>query len=58
MHPGEMLREEFMFPLGISAGALAVALHVPSSRVNEIVAERRGIEASVCSPSRKAYLSG
>lgn len=45
MHPGEMLREEFMLPLGISAGALAVALHVPSSRVNEIVAERRGITA-------------
>ena len=45
MHPGEMLREEFMVPLGISASALAVALCVPSSRVSQIVAERRGITA-------------
>jgi addiction module HigA family antidote len=45
VHPGEVLREEFMVPLGISANALAMALHVPSTRISEIVAERRGITA-------------
>lgn len=45
VHPGEMLREEFMVPLGISANALAMALRVPSTRISEIVAERRSISA-------------
>ena len=43
IHPGEILREEFLVPLGISANALSKALHVPASRVNDIVLERRGI---------------
>jgi len=42
-HPGEMLREEFMAPLGLSANALAKALRVDAPRINEIVNERRGI---------------
>ncbi len=45
LHPGEMLREEFMKPLGLSANALAIALRVPVTRVSEIVRERRGITA-------------
>jgi len=45
VHPGEMLREEFMVPLGLSANGLAVALRVPSTRISEIVAERRSISA-------------
>ena len=45
LHPGEMLREEFMRPLGLSANALAIALRVPVTRVSEIVRERRGITA-------------
>lgn len=45
MHPGEILREEFMVPNGISAHALAMALRVPSTRISEIVNERRGITA-------------
>ena len=45
LHPGEMLREEFMRPLGISANALALALHVPVTRISEIVNERRSITA-------------
>ena len=45
LHPGEMLREEFMVPLGISANALAMALRVPSTRISEIVGERRSISA-------------
>jgi len=45
MHPGEMLREEFMVPLGLSANALALALRVPATCISEIVNERRGITA-------------
>jgi addiction module HigA family antidote len=45
VHPGEMLREEFMKPLGISINALALELHVPVTRISEIVNERRGITA-------------
>jgi addiction module HigA family antidote len=40
-----MLREEFLIPLGLSANALALAISVPATRVNEIVNERRGITA-------------
>ncbi len=45
LHPGEMLREEFMKPLGLSANALAMALRVPVTRISEILRERRGITA-------------
>lgn len=45
VHPGEVLREEFLVPLGLSANALAKALHVPAPRVNDIVRERRGVTA-------------
>jgi len=36
-HPGEILREEFMLPLGLSANALAIALRVPATRIGEIL---------------------
>ena len=45
IHPGEVLREEFLEPLGLTAHALAQALRVPAPRVNDIVLERRGISA-------------
>jgi len=45
IHPGEILREEFMKPRGLSQNALARALHVPPRRINEIVLEKRGITA-------------
>jgi addiction module HigA family antidote len=45
VHPGEMLREEFMKPLAISINRLALELHVPVTRVSEIVNQRRGITA-------------
>ena len=45
LHPGEMLREEFLNPLGISANALAMALRVPATRISEIVHERRSVSA-------------
>jgi antitoxin HigA-1 len=45
IHPGEILREEFMKPHGLSQNALARALDVPPRRVNEIVLEKWGITA-------------
>lgn len=43
IHPGEILREEYLEPLGMSANALAGALRLTAARVNEIVREKRGI---------------
>jgi addiction module HigA family antidote len=43
VHPGEVLREEFLLPLGMSAHALAMALKVPAPRISEIVRERRAV---------------
>lgn len=45
VHPGEILREEFLAPLDMSAHALAIALSVPATRIHEIVNERRGVSA-------------
>ena len=45
VHPGEILREDYLVPLGMSANALAKALNVPAPRVNDIVRERRGVTA-------------
>lgn len=45
VHPGEILREEFLKPMGLSAYELAKQLRVPAPRVNDIVLERRGISA-------------
>lgn len=44
-HPGEMLKEEFLTPLGLSATALAGELGVPANRLTELVAGRRGMTA-------------
>ena len=45
IHPGEILREEYLVPLGMSVNALAKALNVTPARMNEIVRERRGVTA-------------
>jgi len=45
VHPGEILREDYLLPIGLSANALAKALHVPAPRINDIVHERRGVTA-------------
>lgn len=45
-HPGEMLLEEFLKPLGLTQRNLADAIHVPYQRVNEIINGRRGITTS------------
>ena len=43
IHPGEILREEYLQPLNLTANALAIALRVPAPRINDIVLERRAI---------------
>ena len=43
IHPGEILLEDFLEPLGMSVNALSKELYVPAQRLNEIVRERRGV---------------
>jgi addiction module HigA family antidote len=45
VHPGDILSEEFLIPLGLSQNRLALALGVPARRINEIVLGKRGISA-------------
>lgn len=45
VHPGEILREEYLVPLELSVNGLAHALRVPATRLHEIVKERRAITA-------------
>jgi addiction module HigA family antidote len=45
LHPGEVLREEFMEPLGLTAYALAARIDVPRTRVERIIREEKGISA-------------
>jgi antitoxin HigA-1 len=46
-HPGEVLRSEFLEPMGLSVYALAKAIGVPRSRLNEIAHGRQGISAAI-----------
>ena len=45
-HPGEMLLEEFLIPMGITQQELAKKIHVPYQRINEIINKRRGVTPS------------
>jgi len=45
VHPGEVLREEFLLPLGLSQNRVAIDIGVPARRINEIVLEKRRITA-------------
>lgn len=45
IHPGEVLREEYLAPMGMSANRLARVLNVPANRITELAAERRAITA-------------
>jgi addiction module HigA family antidote len=45
-HPGEMLLEEFLAPMGITQKQLADAVHVPYQRINEIINHKRGVTPS------------
>ena len=44
-HPGEILHEEFLKPMGLSQNALARAIHVPPRRINELVLGKRAVSA-------------
>lgn len=44
-HPGEILKEEFLDPLGMSVNALAMALRVPATRIGAIIKEERSVSA-------------
>ena len=55
IHPGEVLLEEFLLPMGISQNALARAIGVPPRRVNEIVLGKRGITADTALRLSRAF---
>ena len=54
VHPGEVLREEYLKPLDMSVNALAKRLGIPTSRLNDIVLERRGVSRTPPCDSRAA----
>lgn len=43
IHPGEIIKKEYLEPLGMSVSALAVALRVPAPRINDVVRQKRGV---------------
>ena len=55
VHPGEVLREDFLVPIGLSVNALSVALDVPATRIHEIVKERRGVSADTAARLAKYF---
>lgn len=55
VHPGEVLKEEFMVPLGVSANALARAIRVPPNRVTAIVNGTRGVSANTALQLAKVF---
>ena len=55
MHPGEVLREEFLLPLGLSSGALAKACGVPRTRIERLSNEETGITADTALRLSKAF---
>mgnify|MGYP001350308426 CR=1 FL=1 len=55
VHPGEVLREDYLAPLGLSVNALSVALGVPATRIHEIVKERRAITADTAARLAKYF---
>ena len=55
MHPGEVLREEFLFPLGLSPGALAKACGVPRTRIERLSNEETGVTADTALRLSKAF---
>lgn len=56
IHPGEILREEFMVPLHLNSNKLALALHVPAPSIYDIVKEERGISPEMA--LRLGYVFG
>ena len=55
VHPGEILREDYLTPLGLSVNALSIALGVPATRIHEIVKERRAVTADTAARLAKHF---
>ena len=55
VHPGEILREDYLMPLGLSVNALSVALGVPATCIHEIVKERRSVTADTAARLAKHF---
>ncbi len=55
VHPGEVLREDYLAPLSLSVNALSIALGVPATRMHEIVKERRAITADTAARLAKYF---
>ena len=55
VHPGEVLREDYLAPLGMSVNALSVALGVPATRIHEIAKERRAVTADTAARLAKYF---
>ena len=55
VHPGEVLREDYLAPLGLSVNALAIALGVPATRIHVIVKERRAVTADTAARLAKHF---
>lgn len=55
VHPGEILREDFLAPIGLSVNALSVSLGVPTTRMHEIIKERRAITADTAARLAKHF---
>ncbi len=55
VHPGEILREDFLAPLELSVNALSVALGVPATRIHEIIKERRAVTADTAARLAKYF---
>jgi antitoxin HigA-1 len=55
LHPGEVLREEFLVPMGLTAYSLADRCHVPRTRIERIVNEQSGISADTALRLAKAF---
>ena len=55
MHPGEVLREEFLLPLGLSAGALAKTCGIPRTRIERLSSEQTGVTTDTALRLSKAF---
>ena len=55
VHPGEVLREDYLAPLELSVNALSVALGVPATRMHEIIKERRAVTADTAARLAKYF---
>ena len=56
IHPGEIIKEEYLEPLNMSVNALAIALRVPAPRINDVVRQKRGVSIDTALRDRKSVV--